>query len=69
MVEVFKTNVTDQRSAIELTEMLCNCFPGCRISFDLDDCDHILRVEGQAICETVITLLQDKGYFCEVLEN
>lgn len=69
MVEVFKTNVSDRDSAMHLQDILAGRFPGCRISFDLDDCDRILRVEGQAASEAVILVLRDKGYFCEILEN
>lgn len=69
MVEVFKTNVTDHHSAMLLTTILLNRFPGCLVNFDLDDCDRILRVEGQVASESVIMTLQDEGYFCAILEN
>lgn len=48
-VEVFKTNVQQQRQAAWLLGLLNRQFPLCRINFDLDDCDRILRVEGREV--------------------
>jgi hypothetical protein len=67
MVEVFKTNVQEHAQAAVLSASLARELP-CRINFDLEDCDRILRIEGDVICqETVIRLLRDNGYECEVL--
>ena len=49
MVEVFKTNVQEDKQSQMLMEKLSYHFPHCRINFDLEDCDNILRVEGDDI--------------------
>lgn len=69
MVEVFKTNVTGSIDAAELVILLQGYFPGGKISFDLEDCDKVLRVEGQVIVtERVINLLQEHNYECCMLQ-
>jgi hypothetical protein len=69
MVEVFKTNVGEKRTGEYLISKLLVHFPGCRINFDLQDCDRILRVEGRQIrSEKVIEVMNTNGYQCQVLE-
>ncbi|MBA2498673.1 MAG: hypothetical protein H0V30_03005 [Chitinophagaceae bacterium] len=69
MVEVFKTNVNDAELAQQLIHKLLNYFSFFRVNFDLDDCDKILRVEGETILpEKVIELVLDHGCFCQVLD-
>lgn len=69
MLEVFKTNVESKSQATVLVTSLCQLFPTCRVNFDLDDCDRILRLEGDSFCiTTTIDLLKEMGYSCEVLE-
>jgi hypothetical protein len=70
MVEVFKTNVTSNRQAKELVNLLEDYFAGYKVNFDLDDCDRILRVEARLKAvepQPVITLLQQMGVRAEVL--
>ena len=68
MVEVFKTDVGTGKAAILLTALF-HAFPQCRISFDLEDCDRILRLEGDNICsESVIRMLAAHDCSCEALE-
>lgn len=68
MVEVFKTNVHEVEKSKMITLKLLEHFPDNKINFDLEDCDKILRVEGENILPgKIIELLNDKGYFCEVL--
>jgi len=69
MVEVFKTNVQQRKKAVQLLEVLSQEFPLFRINFDLDDCDKILRVEGENIShEKIIELFTTNGCQCNVLE-
>jgi hypothetical protein len=69
MVEVFRTNVRHKRQAKRLLGVLSERFPLFRINFDLEDCDKILRVEGEAICnEQIAGLVAENGYECDVLE-
>ena len=69
MVEVFRTNVKRKRQAKVLLDILSKQFPLFHINFDLEDCDNILRVEGENICPKTITgLVTENGYECGVLE-
>jgi hypothetical protein len=68
MVEVFKTNVQHRELAEQLSSVLRGRFAFSKISFDLEDCDKILRVEGKQICvENIIEILSTHGLECEVL--
>ena len=69
MVFVFKTNVRECELAQQLTQKLFSCFPHCKINFDLQDCDKILRVEGHPVePERIIRELTEAGIFCQPLE-
>lgn len=69
MVEVFKTNVYDEEESRVLLEKLLIHFPGKKINFDLEDCDKILRVEGNDILPgRIIALLIAHGHVCEILD-
>jgi hypothetical protein len=69
MVEVFKTNVGQASEACRLVELLLKHFPGCKINFDLQDCDKILRVEGESfVPERIAMLVHTNGFLCSVLE-
>ena len=48
MIEVFKTNIEDEPTAQRVSSRLNAQFPDYRLVFDLNDCDHILRVESKA---------------------
>ncbi|MGG7664864.1 hypothetical protein [Dyadobacter sp. BHUBP1] len=72
MVEVFKTTVEKQSQAKLLIDLICLAFTGYRATFDLEDCDKVLRIscEGAAICNTsVIGLLESFGYEAAVLDD
>ena len=69
MIEVFKTNVTDPGRSRMLIGLLLQHFPVCRINFDLEDCDKVLRIEGNSFCTLrIIELLKQNGHNCEVLQ-
>lgn len=69
MVEVFKTNIQQPKQAASLLAVLSQHFPLSRINVDLEDCDKVLRVEGEIVlAEEVIGVLNKNGYQCEVLE-
>ncbi|PSR53452.1 hypothetical protein AHMF7605_07895 [Adhaeribacter arboris] len=72
MVEVFKTNVKDQRHANRLLCLIHQTFREYKANFDLEDCDNILRVASatefiQVAC--LIKLLQESGFYAEVLPD
>lgn len=68
MIEVFKTNVAEAEHADKLVSLLQQHFPGGRITFDLEDCDRVLRVESTFVAaESVIGLLRSHNYECYTL--
>jgi hypothetical protein len=68
LIEVFKTNVQEEEQSKLLIEKLFYLFPDCRINFDLEDCDKILRIEGNNfLIERITFLLQSNGFECEIL--
>lgn len=71
MIEVFKTNVTNNHQARVVVGMIQDRFEGYRVNFDLDDCDHILRIEATGVIEadTLITFLRDMGVKAETLPD
>ncbi len=72
MIEVFKTNVTEAHTARFLIEQIQFHFDGYMANFDLEDCDHILRIQskGAPIHSILIILLLEKlGYRIEVLPD
>jgi hypothetical protein len=69
-VYVFKTDVQSQTAARQIILFLKRNIADSRISFDLDDCDKILRIEsrrGPVDEWQVRLLLSDWGYACEPL--
>lgn len=69
MVDVFKTNVTDDATADQILEQLQNKLPLADINFDLDDCDHILRIDYHDDTRPFVTeLLANLGFHCAELE-
>lgn len=69
MVEVFKTNVQEVGESIRLVHQLLALFQAARISFDLEDCDKVLRVESGQVCPVqIINLMISAGYECQVLD-
>lgn len=64
-VEIFRTNVKSEYEADLVLTLLKQSLPQLKINFDLDDCDNILRVAGEAIStEYIITVLNDLGFEC-----
>ncbi|MBC7488283.1 MAG: hypothetical protein H7282_16205 [Cytophagaceae bacterium] len=67
-VEVFKTNVVHEQDADHLLGILSQNFPWFDVHFDLEDCDRILRIEGNGVFnEQIISLLSRYGYECTAL--
>lgn len=70
MVEVFKTNVDNEELAIKIIEILKKHLPDVKINFDLEDCDKVLRIEGNQINVSGIKqMIIGLGYYCEVMEE
>ena len=69
MIEVFKTNVHEVNIAEKLIDLLMGHFPGSKINFDIDDCDKVLRVEGEDLVPAnVISIVKEHGFNCAVLD-
>jgi hypothetical protein len=68
-IEVFKTNIAKKRDATVVLKTLTLLYPYLRCTFDLDDCDRILRVEGNNMDKQhIITTLQKLGFEGAILE-
>ena len=71
MVLVFKTSVNNKEEADQMLPLLnAHVLPNGNCHFDLEDCDRILRIEGQQIqASHFIGLLNEKGFECSELED
>lgn len=71
MVEVFKTNIEDQAVGRKLSDQIMTVRPNYTINFDLQDCDHILRVESPDAVSTclIIAIVYSNGFTASVLED
>lgn len=67
-VRIFRTNVSKDQDAIQLTASLSSAYPDYAVNFDLNDEDNILRIEAQqaTISETdIVRYVTGLGYSCE----
>ena len=70
MVEVFVTNVRRVATAQEIVALLLENFPDSKINFDLEDCDKVLRVEGENFhAGKVMMLVNETGFHCQIMEE
>ena len=67
MIEIFKTNVTDNQSALHIVNQIQNKIEGAKVNFDLDDCDNILRVEHSIIDVKMISQIISEIGFSAIL--
>lgn len=69
MIEVFKTNVEDPLLAKHIAAQITKKLPHSRVSFDLEDCDKILRIEcsHQFSAEEIVELLHRNNINAEIL--
>ena len=72
MIEVFKTNVTNESHAMFVVEQIHRAFCFCKANFDLDDCDKILRVSGinsDADAYEIISFIKNFGCHAVILPD
>lgn len=71
MVEIFRTNVNYSDEAASLCKEIQTLLKADRVSFDLHDCDRILRIQTSATFNPslVIMALDARGYWAEVLPD
>jgi len=69
MVEVYKTNVHKMKISEKVISKFSKRFPALKVSFDLDDCDKIMRVEGENFCPLKVkNIVKRMGYKCKLLK-
>lgn len=68
MIAIFETNLQNENDAKHILHHLLHRYPSHRITIDMEDCDHILRVEGDhfRVLE-VVSIIKDLGYDCQAL--
>ncbi|GAB3900371.1 hypothetical protein GCM10028803_23140 [Larkinella knui] len=72
MIEVFKTDVIDRRQADRLIDQIHTIQSAYSATFDLEDCDKILRIKstnGIVDACVIIRILRDFGFNAEVLAD
>lgn len=47
MIRVYKTDVESKKDAKAIADLIHCEIPACTISFDLEDCDNVLRIESE----------------------
>lgn len=66
MISIFKTNIEKKIQVEKISKELDELIGNSKWSFDLEDCDRILRVETQnCISKLVIEKLVAIGFECE----
>jgi len=68
MVEIFKTNVEEAQTAKKVIDLLLQHFPGSTVTFDLEDCDKVLRIVGGCCAEKAKDVLNSIGISCSLLD-
>ena len=70
IIEVFRTNVACDSQAHWLLAQLRQTPNLRRITFDLEDCDKVLRIEGTNVePDNIIGLLSAAGFSCTLLTH
>jgi ethanolamine utilization protein EutQ (cupin superfamily) len=67
MVQVYRTNVTTEDQLWRVAPALDEVSGMLRWTLDLDDCDKVLRIEGN-VKANISALLKDRGFECEELK-
>lgn len=67
-ISVFKTNVSSDADAKTVLNQIQLTYPTMIVNFDFEDCDKILRLEGQNYQEDdIVSVLNKLGFSCEEL--
>jgi hypothetical protein len=69
-ISVYKTSVDSEAEAKAIAELISREIPFSNISFDLDDCDNVLRIEidhGEFDEEIVTHIFKSKNQKLETL--
>jgi len=71
IVEIFRTNIQSDKDADKVIRSLLALYPTCKINFDLEDEENILRVEAKQFkieTDIIINYMSGLGYSCERIE-
>jgi hypothetical protein len=67
-IESYKTDVTTKEDASFIVVLLQFIISDCSMNFDLDDRDHVLRIEtNRDIKEMVYSVFNQQGFYCQKL--
>ncbi|MEQ8523908.1 hypothetical protein [Gracilimonas sp.] len=68
-IKVYKTDVVNRELAIEVLRKIREELPESDSSFDLDDCDKVLRIESHKDVKEVLIkeIIENCGHQMEVL--
>lgn len=68
-IEVYKTNVNELSSASAILEEIKSTHPNSDPSFDLEDCDNVLRVEDTSGVDSSVIeeIIQNHGFHSDTL--
>ncbi|MWB94106.1 hypothetical protein GON26_07005 [Flavobacterium sp. GA093] len=67
-IESYKTDVTTQEEASFIVVLLQFVISDCIMNFDLEDSNHILRIEtNREIKEMVYGVFNKQGFYCQKL--
>lgn len=68
-IQVFKTNVQEQKEAYQIIYKLEKIMTKAKINFDLEDCDKILQIErtNKSMNIFILRFLHELDFYCEVL--
>jgi hypothetical protein len=67
-IESYKTDVTNKEDASFIVVLLQFIISDCIMNFDLEDCDHILKIQtNRDIKEMVYRVFNKQGFYCQKL--
>ncbi|RZK13203.1 MAG: hypothetical protein EOO46_00225 [Flavobacterium sp.] len=68
-LKIFSTDIENRTQVKDVSTAICSLFPGSIVTVDLEDCDKVLRVDGNIpSSEYIISLLSKLGFRCQELE-
>jgi hypothetical protein len=69
MIYIFKTSVKTKNQANKLRPYINEILPNEKWTFDLEDCDKILRIDSEKNkVLKVLDILKSQEFYCEELE-
>ena len=67
-VYILKTSIKPEDTET-ISDLLLKVIPKCKWNYDLEDCDHILKIESpKNIVQLVCFHLRICGFYCKELE-